>query len=52
MIEVESTEDIEHKDHQAESSIVKTASSEQSEISGKQTLAQKCFVCKTWHNIS
>ena len=37
MIEVETTEDIdEHKDHQAESSIVKTASSEQSEISGKK----------------
>ena len=36
MIEVETTEDNdEHKDHQAESSIVKTASSEQSEISGK-----------------
>ena len=37
MIEVETTEDNdEHKDHQAESSIVKTASSEQSEISGKK----------------
>ena len=43
MIEVETTEDIEHKDHQAEPSIVKTASSEQSEISGKKSLNQN------WH---
>ena len=50
MIEVETTEEIEHKDHQPESSIVKTASSEQSEISGK--IVTVTFECKTWHVFS
>ena len=56
MIEVETTEDNdEHKDHQAESSIVKTASSEQSEISGKKIepwiLTEILYAFQTWHNI-
>ena len=62
MVEVETTEDNdEHKDHQAESSIVKTASSEQSEISGKKlnpgssqnilyaNLARIFMIPKKWH---